>query len=140
MIIACILHDTDCFLFPTNKSMMLKWCFSLWIVVQSFISEHFCTTNKSFVGTTYVTPTDVTLWLVFLWHIFCPKQTMKWHGSYLTNPVFKAWICWFKYVFGFYNILIFRFSPFKIFFQLLVSIKFSITTFDSYFKVNLVFF
>jgi len=34
------------------------------------------------------------------------------------------------------NILTFRFRPSKIFLQLLVPIKFSITTFGPYFKVN----
>ena len=38
------------------------------------------------------------------------------------------------------NIPTFLFSPSKIFFQLLVPIKFSIATFGPYFKVKLVFF
>jgi len=38
-----------------------------------------------------------------------------------------------KYVFILINIPTFRFSPFKIFLQLLVPIKFSITTFAPYF-------
>jgi len=38
------------------------------------------------------------------------------------------------------NISTFRFSPSKIFHQLLVPIKFSITTFGLYFKLILVFF
>jgi len=38
------------------------------------------------------------------------------------------------------NIPTFRFNPSKIFLQLLVPIKFSITTFGPYFKVNFSFF
>jgi len=41
-----------------------------------------------------------------------------------------------KYVFGPINIPLFRFSPFKIFLQLLVPRKFTIFTFGPLFKVN----